>query len=483
MTFGPVTWTLGVDWGNVGSFTDEITRCQKFQAVFGRDSELGVAPPGRLTLTMRNDDGRFTPEYSSGALYPNCEIGRAVRLIGTGADASATSIFNGYITSIQPDPSSRKQCTVVCQDALTLFAKFHLNLALSTNKLSSDRISAIASAVAVPSLGTNIATGQQTFSYPHWRNIDALSAVQECADNELGGFAFIEYDTSYGKLAFQDRQYRARQTLAASFSNAFATQYLRRDDQVFTGVSLQATTYTAGVAGSQIWALLPLPVKILKGATLTLEANYATLSSPVTTPVAGTDYKVTVNQDGTGTDLTSSMVSAFTDYGGGATWTLTNNSPNDVWLQICQIRGTPLQLPTYLRTVTRTGSGTSPIARTYERSFRLVDDMTALGYYADYVITHYNTPQPMLVAQLEPITDAQYEQMVKRKLSDRVHVTDTQNAWSTQVDADFFIEKVQHDWDQASGHLRTQWWLTKYLADQAWVLGTSALGTDTILGW
>lgn len=62
----------------------------------GRQNEVSEVQPSTLALTLNNKDGRFTPEKTSGAYYPNVKKGRPIRVTVTYNAVSYTR-FMGYI--------------------------------------------------------------------------------------------------------------------------------------------------------------------------------------------------------------------------------------------------------------------------------------------------------------------------------------------------------------------------------------------------
>ena len=65
------------------TWTDVSTYVEGAQPVSdgrGRSDEVSAIQPARLSLTLNNRDGRFTPRLASGAYYPNVKKGRPVRV-------------------------------------------------------------------------------------------------------------------------------------------------------------------------------------------------------------------------------------------------------------------------------------------------------------------------------------------------------------------------------------------------------------------
>lgn len=62
----------------------------------GRADQQSVTETGRMTLTLDNTDGRFTPERASSPYYPNIKIGRPIRL-------RANLLTNGQCGTFETD--------------------------------------------------------------------------------------------------------------------------------------------------------------------------------------------------------------------------------------------------------------------------------------------------------------------------------------------------------------------------------------------
>ncbi|TET96480.1 MAG: hypothetical protein E3J29_05535, partial [Dehalococcoidia bacterium] len=210
----PDSYEVGINWNHDGStFVDESGNVKEFTASYGREDEFAPAQAGVATVILGNEAGRFTPEYGAGPLYGDLEAARRIRIKAT-QTPTTYDLFNGYITRIVLDLVAQI-ATLECEDASRYLRDFHLNLALAEDKLSSDRVPAILDAVGIAGGDRDISTGQTTFPYPHWRNVDAFTAIQECTYNELGGMFFVAPD---GKVTFQDRHHRPKHALDATLT-------------------------------------------------------------------------------------------------------------------------------------------------------------------------------------------------------------------------------------------------------------------------
>jgi len=501
---GPGPTTLG--WTNAGafrtwamvtipvtaSFTDESASLKHFSTQTGRSEELGRVQPSTAIVVLDNMLGRFTPEYVAGPLYGTLELERRARIRGYLADATTRDLFYGFITDIVPD-SLAQRTTITLQDWSLFLQQFDLNLGPLISYTTGAIIGAILDAAGFPAGGTwrTLDTGQTTLPYWFARNINAWDAIQEVAEHELGGMFYFDQS---GKGIFEDRFNRPLRAVVNTWTNTIGNLiYQRRSTQVYSHAKIILGGFTLGTAGSVIFQYSPLPLAVAPGAYVGnpvdgMSINYPQPARSVITPVATTDYVANSLSTGLGTDRTAGMtLVSFADYGGGAKWLLRNDNLSTVYMQTpLQIRGTPLGLPSSLRTVERTGTPLGTIVRTFEKTYRFLDDAVLAGSWADYIVGHYAKPQPLLQT-LIPVDDSVIQQqMYESRASDRQTITDTVFPWRSQVNSDFFIEMLKHEAEvtgEGPGVHRTSWTLTDQGADIVWILGTSALDTTTIAGY
>jgi hypothetical protein len=484
----PDAYRLEVNWSNDGStWVDESARLIEGNVAMGRPTEFARVENGHAVLSLDNEDGRFHADYTLSPLYGNIDAERQLRLYAT-YSATDYAMFRGYITRIKPT-AHRQVVSLECQDAFYAYAKTPLSLAAASSVTADNRIGAILNAIGDTVLARSLAAGSSIFESPSWRYTDALSAIRECEYNELGGMFIIDPD---GTRRFDARHTRPLRTSAATIARPFEIDYERRADSVYNSARLQSAGYSAGVAGSVIYTHSPIPELIPAFSYRTYNINYHMNATSVITPTIGTtnDIAATADSVGAGADRSSNLsVYSFADYGDGADLVLYNAGPNDVQLQRLRIRGTPRIAAADLRLQSATATGgSSPFTSVYAPpAFGLmsgsVAELDVLGY-AQYIANKYKTAQPLITLGLDGVSAARLIQMLTRKVGDRITVDDSGAAkWVTHVNADFFIEHVEHSFVCKQKLHSTKWLLTSYLAEQFWTLGTDALGTSTILGF
>lgn len=476
------SYDLGINWNDDGStFVDESGRLKGWTSRQGWNEELGTPQAGTLLFTLDNFDGRFTPEYASGPLFGDLEVYRRVRL-RVEYNAVTYNVFYGFLTRIEPDVTTRRvQFEAV--DIFHFFREMRLNLDDGGAKKTGARIQDILTDAGLTGADWDLDAGQTDLNYSPFNRTNVMDALLRCVAAELGGNLHVD---GTGKVVFRDRHDRATSTSVETWTTPGLLTYDRRADRVYKRAELRAASFEDGVAGSQVWTLVPLPRAMAAGEILVLDSPYMANVKTAITPVSGTDWVANASVDGTGADKTSlvTVQSAFASYGGGFGWALQNTDSGTVYLQKCQVRGTPVLADTTGKTVTRTAaSGVGPYDRTFEQSYDLVDDVNLLGAWADYIVNHFNQPRPLLRRTFRPNTDAEVASALGRQLNDRVTVVDTAKGYRTNVNGDHFIEAVEHRADVEADTHETTFSLTDFLTDQFWVLGIHRLDTTTILGY
>jgi hypothetical protein len=91
-----IEWTAGT-WTNVTSY---VSAEAGMRGAFGRATQFDDTSAGTWTLTLRNTDGRFTPDNPTSPYFPN--VVKSKRLRVTVVKGSSYPRFTGYITSIVP---------------------------------------------------------------------------------------------------------------------------------------------------------------------------------------------------------------------------------------------------------------------------------------------------------------------------------------------------------------------------------------------
>ena len=514
----PGSYTLLVDWNNDGDFTDANDDISgdtlSLSWSRGRDyaSALqGRSVAGKLTATLINTEGKYSPSNTSSALTGNILPGRSIKLqAGSGSFPYTFPVaFNdgvrwqGKLDRIKPAPAAvgRKTATLTAFGTLGYLNQFETQLASQTNRRTDQAVGDILDDVGWTSADDrDLDTGKTTISR-FWmsgkKTIDALRLVEEA---EAG---FIKESKS-GQVAFESRYHRLTETASttsqATFSDADGAvhtfEQIQQADPLSTIVNhVEATARTfdtASVAvlwthpetGSDSPTLAPGEAKTFEAEFPNPDAaNNAMEVDAWTTPAATTDYLLNSASGGGGTNLTSDITVTQAKTAERMAITLTNSATGSSgYLTKLQARGTAVSTknPCIVRAIDTTSQGIYG-ERKYVAKTKFIPTTSEAQDWCDYQMAIYGSPIEILTMTIPAATQGNIGQVLNRDLSERITVTATNDA-ALGISGDFFIEHERHKvGDGGKEHIVT-WKLSPASGgySQFWVLGTSVLGTSTI---
>ena len=104
---------------------------------------MDVGNDAKLTLLMRNEDKRFSPENSRGPLYANLAPLRPLRVTSDDGSTVRTH-WSGWINSIEPATNKygARQANILATGAMQFLKPTETKIELQENQRS-DRISAL----------------------------------------------------------------------------------------------------------------------------------------------------------------------------------------------------------------------------------------------------------------------------------------------------------------------------------------------------
>lgn len=160
-------WTVSIDWDRDGTYTDETSYVVSAQWFLGfQQPYMEVGNDAQLTLTMRNTDKRFTPEYSAGALYSNLVPLRPVK-IESNDGATTRRHFTGWIQSIQPsvNKNGERVAKIFVMGAMQFLKATETKIELQENQRTDEIIDTLIKEVIFPPALTEAwVVGDENFS-------------------------------------------------------------------------------------------------------------------------------------------------------------------------------------------------------------------------------------------------------------------------------------------------------------------------------
>ena len=155
-----------------------------------------------------------------------------------------------------------------------------------------------------------------------------------------------------------------------------------------------------------------------------------------------------------------------------------NNAAVDVFLTLLKARGTPITRDDPTRCSVET-------AATHQRTFpdppEYLPDVASGFEWANWHNAVFSVIQPLLATDIMGNrSDATFKETLGLDVSDRIAIVATNDA-GLGIKTEFFIESINHVWDMRANTQRTTFGLSEAVSQDAWVLSTSKLGTETRL--
>jgi hypothetical protein len=418
-----------------------------------------TAGTGTAKMELRNDEqtagglGYYSPGHS------NCrtgfDIGIKVRVVVVLSGIDVVQ-WTGRIAAISPEPGVRRsrRTTVHATDWLEEAATADIRgLSLLVNTTGDVAVQDLIDEVTVAPEGTaTLDTGASTFPYVFDQAGSMGKVLQEIhrvTMSEMGQF----YTTKENVARWESRNTRATATSQYTFTNSvrgFEAVRDRRRLFNYVKVVTHPRRYTGVVEVGYSHDGVP---SIDAGATMTLDVPYRDPDQEALkvgmrtaqTFTATTDYIANAAEDGTGANLTASMVTTGTFFGANAArFVIQNTSGSKAYLTKLQCRGTLLRDFSPAATIhedaaDRAARGDSPL----EIDLPFEEDPNVGSGIGDLVMSIYGPTGASLqvtTVHVEPhgSTDL-LTQAATREISDKITIVED----VTGVSRDFFINAIE----------------------------------------
>tara|TARA_Y100001973_G_C5193644_1_gene332672 strand:+ start:270 stop:1859 length:1590 start_codon:yes stop_codon:yes gene_type:complete len=501
-------YNVFVDWNNDGDFADtnddisaDVTHVR---TRIGRNfaSQLtGEAVAGSMTVTVRNETGKYSPFNTSGALYGNLVPNRKIQF--SSYYPTVNALFTGFIESVVPETRMNKSqfAIIEAKGAFRRFAQQNIRVPMSTSTATGTAIGAVLDASDWPSSDRSIDTGETTMSRFFFTG-KALTGLRQIEHTESG---FIK-ETKDGKIAFEDRHHRLETTNSNTSQATFADDgtglsymNIQQEDamslvynEFLSPVSVYSVASVATLWTHPLATTTGSAPALEDGESITILAEYPNETSnnnvvgveTWTTPVATTDYLANTASNGTGTNKTSDLSISVSKTSKNMEITITNGAGEKVYLTKLQARGTSVSIsdPAIIKTSDAT-SQTKYGKRTYPRNDEakfVPTQEEAHDWCLQSLNAHKEPTATLQISFSANESNANLTEALTRDISDRITVKANNNV-KFGISRDFFVEAIIHRIDIGGSHN-----VTYLLSDTGgftgfWILGKSALGIDTRL--
>ena len=264
------TFVIELDLNDDDVYEQNITQYVMSASLFrGRNDSSDSGRESRLDLTLKNNDGRFSPKNTSSPYYPNLTTFKRIRVRTT--SPSTTQQFTGYITSISIESKANKQSAgIIAIDDLTYLRSIRANTRLMRDKDSGVVVHRYIDHAEVPELITNPSGDVGTAGYS---SEAGGSVTREIVEPIFEGNAVLQ---AYGSGNKQGVRYDITSIAGTGTSYIFGVYVAPRSyREVGKLVSLEAVSNASTIAAFATCALIehqwtPLragPVTFPSGAT------------------------------------------------------------------------------------------------------------------------------------------------------------------------------------------------------------------------
>lgn len=387
MTTPTITWEYytGSAWVNISSY---VLRGQSY-ASYGISTNRHndrLAKTGELQITLNNQTRVFDPENTSTLTG----FGKNTKLKLTITFDSVTKIFYGTIGNITFNDTFPNDATASI--AVFDFMQYLYNFTLTQESIQTDKradqvINTILTSIGHTPLDENMDAGNNVFDAAFDSVSGSTKAATEANKAVLseGGYLYVKKDQTYGEtLVFENSTSRNGfnevtkipksindcvplldqndnelldqndVVLYADESedcdiNGTAKFYSRTyGEQIVNKVTISAYPKRTDDTEQTLYSL-GSPLYVGAGETKTFTARYQNattkescnaITSLMVAPVATTDYLANTAKGATsGTNLTASFTVTATYYTSEVSYSVTNGSTKNGWLNMCKARG------------------------------------------------------------------------------------------------------------------------------------------------
>lgn len=313
----------------------------------------------------------------------------------------------------------------------------------------------------------------------------AGECIDEVVESEVGGKFYIN---GSGGPVFEQKTSRwaSPTSLVTIDEDVQGMEYEESYDDRITKVELNYGSYVLGDPITYLWELeLVLSKEIPASSSIKVVAPYGFLAMDIITElvggveqlVANTDWRANSSPEGTGTDDNVNIIMTLQKFGEGLIINLENQLlTRSVWLTQLTVRGTPIRESNDLPLYEYTPSSVSKIPNVLTYDYQLQDRLTDIESWAKYLGDRFSAQVERMSVTLKNKSNTQLTTMLQRVISDRVTIVNDNAAYSSKVNADYFIESVTHRIQKGAFLHETVWELVPVNGETYWILGDSTYG-------
>ena len=498
-------WSIGIDWDRDGSYTDETARVLSAKWMLGfQQAYMDVGNDAQLSLLMRNDDKRFTPENSAGPLSGKLAPLRPVKIESNDGNTTRTH-WSGWIAMVLPvgGKYGNRQVDIIAHGAMQFLKATETKIELQENQRSDQIIDALIQEVIFPpALSDSWVLGDPDLSKvgesTKLANLEAFRDYEEgvltlnlAGDNWVrqGGYSDQEKDTfdvyrgirditaaERGKFFF-DREGKAvfwnrhhildKDAVDAGFNDAMT-------DMKYTFASLDQTKNeiivtchprSVGAAPTILWELKDAVIRVAPGERREVYVKYKDEKDK---RIGGKDVTVEDVEY-----MQGSCTVAVEAKANGANLVFKNESERtEAIVEQCVVKGRKIVDEGQMdaRAIDQT-SITYFGRRTMNINLPSIDDLDQARYIADFERNRRKTPfglaQSITLQSHAEDGGARHADQLGLTIGSLIQLQETQ----TNHDGTYIIIGEAHELARGGKHWTTSWYLEPQVETLPWKLG------------
>ncbi|MEM6281178.1 MAG: hypothetical protein AAF787_03215 [Chloroflexota bacterium] len=510
----PITYTIEFDADDDGNYSGTLTPDTidvTWRSGMRRPFE-SVAPVGVAKVTVRNPDGRYSPD----APASNLQTGLALRIRSNDGIRGRTH-FSGAITAVEPVPGEHGErlAVITAEDVMRTLAEARvqvdaqLNVDVGTviNDIL-DRVptrarfldgafivglagrAELGQTTRLPTIDAtyerNVEPGESTFAYvgDRWdEGVEALRAITEVTEAERGRF-YINREGAFNSL--NRHNLFLRLTPRATFTDDMDGLALIYGVDAVSRVRVTLRPRRVATDNEVLWRLGQ--AQFIRAGTekrFTVrfrgENDERVGALNVLPPRPFTDYTANTLADGSGQNVTAQVEFGLLGFNGAAGQVrLANPGTADAYLLPGSVlRGRALYLSPPLTVEERDPqSETFYGLRELELNLLALTDITEAEDIARFELFRRAQPRST-VRQMTLSSPMHRAEILERALFDRIRITEAQTAHT----GDYFIVGEQHRVFNGGSSHTVMWALEPVNPAGFWQISLGALGESTRLAY
>lgn len=434
-----VQYILGAEFtsGSFTNITDDLIRFNCIRDVATLNKPITI---GQAALTLDNTTKKYSPANSSGIYYDMFKVGVNIRLQAVHQN-STRSIFSGVIQNIGVNPNiSSKIVNVGALDTAVNLQKADVRLSLYQDIKAEDLFKIVTSEAGITQT-IYTETLAESIPYAGESSNKASTIIQKILD--LGHYYF-NLDGN-NDIHLRNRHFTLGESPVASLSEFYTFDYNQNINTVNNYVKVKSSRKALDTVVNTI-AFLSYPQIVPNNSWVNFFIDFInpynitqiTEATSVSLPIADTDWKVTPNQDGTGSLYTNACSLYAGIFGDSAICSLYNGAGSDAYLSSLNFRGYSIYPVSGIQSIRESTASQSDYGRIdLSLTNEYIADISYADSYAGFLRDKKSDPENEIQAGLNSI----FPEVLDIELGKIIHVNEEESSTL----GDHRVMSLEHD--------------------------------------